>query len=103
MAGPNYLDDPDPVSRRSRKDATMTGPRFDSTINLGHVMIVVTMLGSVIYAYYSLQGSVQLADQRITTLEKEQADTITFQSAVLDKLTTIQVDIGVLKAKNGIP
>jgi hypothetical protein len=81
----------------------MAGPHFDPTLNLGHLLTIIALLGSVAGAYYSLQGAVQLDEQRITTLEKQASSSISFQSAVLDKLTSIQVDIGVLKTKVGVP
>jgi hypothetical protein len=79
----------------------LSGPKFDPTINLGHVLTIVALLGSVTIGYFNIRNDVALADQRISSLEKGQTAADSFQSTVLSQLSDIKVDIGVLKARDG--
>lgn len=45
-------------------------PRFDGTINLGHVLQVVVLAGSVALFAGNIQAALKTHDQRITTLEQ---------------------------------
>lgn len=78
----------------------MPTPRFDMTINLGHVLIVVGMMSSVFLAYTSVQVRLQDHETRLTTVERDGARDAEFQRQILQTLTTIREDIATLKAEN---
>jgi hypothetical protein len=44
-------------------------PRFDSTINLGHVLTIVTLLGTLAIAYSTYKVTISSLDSRLAYLE----------------------------------
>lgn len=45
----------------------MSPPRFDWTVNLGHVLIILGMIASVLLAWSNLDKRVTLAEDRLKT------------------------------------
>lgn len=76
--------------------------RFDWTINLGHVLMILTLMGSVFIAYSNVIRTQDRQDLRITALEQSAAKREAFESTVVNQLSSISVDIGVLKDRQGI-
>lgn len=79
----------------------MPTPRFDMTINLGHVLIVVGMAVSVFLAYTDLVRSIDNHELRIQAMEDQRDENEIVQRQILDTLTTIREDIASLKAQMG--
>lgn len=76
--------------------------RFDWTINLGHVLMILTLTGSVFIAYANVIRTQDRQDLRITALEQSAAKREVFEGTVVDQLRSISVDIGVLKDRANI-
>jgi hypothetical protein len=78
----------------------MPRPHFDFSLNLGHVLTILSIVGSVFVAYSTLVREVDNHELRIKTIEKQIDTTSTFQSQVLSTLGTIREDIATLKERS---
>jgi hypothetical protein len=78
----------------------MPRPHFDFSLNLGHVLTILSNVGSVSVAYSTLVREVDNHELRIKTIEKQIDTTSTFQSQVLSTLGTIREDIATLKERS---
>lgn len=78
----------------------MPRPRFDMTLNLGHVLTVLSIIGSVFVAYMNIVRTVDNHELRIEAVEKQLDTTTAFQSQVLSTLSTIREDIATLKERS---
>lgn len=74
--------------------------RFDGTINLGHVLTILAIIGSVFVAYMNILRTVDSHELRITAVEKQVSSSTLFQRQVLATLTTIREDIATLKERS---
>lgn len=81
----------------------MTKPRFDPTINLGHILTIMALLGSVFIAYVNIVRSVDNHELRIAAMEKKSDRDLIIQQQILDALSTIREDIATLKAQSRLP
>lgn len=79
----------------------MASPRFDPTINLGHVALIVTWLIGGTAAYFDAVGRTKTAELRITILEARADSASIFQQEIFNALSDIKQDIAVLKAHDG--
>jgi hypothetical protein len=78
----------------------MARPHFDFSLNLGHVLTIISIVGSVFVAYMTIVREVDNHELRIKTIEKQIDSTSTFQSQVLSTLGTIREDIATLKERS---
>lgn len=73
--------------------------RFDTTINAGHILIVVGMAVSVLFAYADLVRAIDQHELRIGNLEVQQKQDNDLQRQILETLTKIREDIAAMKAQ----
>ena len=78
----------------------MPRPRFDFSLNLGHILTILSIVGSVFVAYMTVVREVDNHELRITTIEKQVDTSTSFQRQVLDKLSNIREDIATLKERS---
>lgn len=76
--------------------------RFDGTINAGHVLTILSIVGSVFVAYMNLVRTMDEHELRITSVEKQIEGADAFQRRVLDTLTIIREDIATLKERSKV-
>ncbi len=81
----------------------MSRVKFDPTINLGHVLQVVAVVGGLLLAYVNIVRAVDDHEGRLKTVEKQIDGSDLFQRQVLDTLTTIREDIATLKERSRGP
>lgn len=74
--------------------------KFDPTINLGHVMQLAVIIGSIVWAYFGIVRDVDRHETRILAIEKQTEGSALFQKQVLDTLTNIREDIATLKERS---
>lgn len=74
--------------------------RFDPIVNLGHVLTIAALLGSVFIAYMNIVRTVDSHELRIEAVEKQVSNSTAFQRQVLDTLTNIREDIATLKERS---
>jgi hypothetical protein len=73
--------------------------RFDPIINLGHVLTIAALIGSVSIAYTNIVRSIDNHELRIEEIEKSSDRDAMVQQQILNTLTTIREDIATLKAR----
>lgn len=71
----------------------MSWPRFESSINLGHVLTIVSILLGGLAAYNGIVVRVSAAEIRVQALEKTQNDIAT----ALRDLAAVQRDVAVIR------
>ncbi len=81
----------------------MSRVKFDPTINLGHVLQVVAVVGGLLLAYVNIVRAVDDHEGRLKTVEKQIDGSDLFRRQVLDTLTTIREDIATLKERSRAP
>lgn len=75
----------------------MTGPRFEGTINLGHVLMILSMLAGGAAAWSTLEKQNAVLSARVTALELSGADLTT----TLREVQRTQADTRVTLAEIG--
>ena len=73
-------------------------PKYDPSINLGHILTILALTGSVFLAYTGVQVRLEEHEGRITTIERDIGRDAAVQQQILQTLTTIREDIAALKA-----
>lgn len=77
--------------------------QIDSTINIGHIFIVVSVLSSGVAGYYALRNTIDNHEWRLTNME----DVIKEQNRINRKtgetLSTISSDIAVIRHRTETP
>lgn len=73
--------------------------KFDPTINLGHIMTIFALVGSIFLAYSRLVITIENHEMRIAVVEKGADRDAVLQQQILNTLTTIREDIATLKAQ----
>lgn len=48
----------------------MPRPKFDPTVNLGHVLSILSFIGMAVAAYYAMKSDIQAVELRMVTVEK---------------------------------
>lgn len=81
----------------------MSRVKFDPTINLGHVLQVVAIVGGLLLANVNIVRAVDDHEGRLKTVEKQIDGSNLFQRQVLDTLATIREDIATLKERSRVP
>lgn len=59
-------------------------PRFDPTINLGHVLSILSFLVMAAAGYFAMKGDIDKLDMRLVTVEKSGHDLIQSVSRLAD-------------------
>lgn len=49
-------------------------PRFDPTVNLGHVLSILAFVGMAVMAYYAMKGDIDKLEARMVMMEKSGAE-----------------------------
>lgn len=82
----------------------MKRPHFDPTVNLGHVITTLALIGSVFFAYTDIVRRIDNHEYRITSnerlIERSLTERRTFEQQILNSLTLLREDIATLKADN---
>lgn len=52
----------------------MPRPKFDPTVNLGHVLSILSFIGMAVAAYYAMKSDIQSVELRMVTVEKTTSD-----------------------------
>lgn len=76
--------------------------RFDASINFGHILTILSIIGSVFVAYMNIVRTVDEHELRIATVEKQVDTTEAFQRQLLSTLTQIREDIATLKERSKV-
>lgn len=76
-------------------------PRFDPTINMGHVLIAVGMLGSVAVAYADTRSAIEAHASEIAANKEAIRESKDFQNRVMEMLIGIREDVAALKTAGG--
>lgn len=71
----------------------MSWPRFDSTVTLGHVLTILSILVGGMTAYTGVVARVVAGEIRITQLESQQKDLI----QAMKDLAAVQRDVAVIR------
>ncbi len=74
-------------------------PKFEPTINLGHLAIIVAWLGSVFTAYTNVIRTMDTHELRIEVLERNTNRAVDMQQKFLETLGLIQQDMAVVKTR----
>lgn len=83
------------VSELERSD--MQKPRFDWSINLGHVLTIAAILGSLAAAYTTYQVTISDHDSRIRSLEKQGLLLDSRTNEIYNVLYSIKQDLAIVK------
>lgn len=75
----------------------MNGLKFDRTINLGHVLMIITMITAIAVAYATYRVTVSEYDHRIKSLERNAQGQSTLTRDLSQSLYTISRDVAVIK------
>lgn len=75
----------------SEETPVKQGLKFDGTIHLGHVLVFVGMVGSVISLYATFVAQNERTNYRLNSIEKIIAEQGTYNKAILDILGKLQV------------
>ena len=74
--------------------------RFDASINFGHILTIISIVGSVFVAYMNIVRTVDGHELRLVILEKQFDNSEEFQRQLLSTLTEIREDIATLKERS---
>ncbi len=77
--------------------------RFDASINFGHILTILSIVGSVFVAYMNIVRTVDGHELRLVTVEKQLDNSEAFQRQLLTTLTAIREDIATLKERSRAP
>jgi len=77
--------------------------RFDASINFGHILTILSIVGSVFVAYMNIVRTVDSHELRLATVEKQVDNTEAFQRQLLSTLSAIREDIATLKERSKKP
>lgn len=77
--------------------------RFDGTVNAGHILTILSIVGSVFVAYMNIVRTVDEHELRLATVEKQVDTSEAFQRQLLTTLTAIREDIATLKERSKKP
>lgn len=64
-------------------------PRFDGTVNLGHLLTVVSMVGALLTFFVTMRESVSRLDARVQFLERAQVSMVTTMDKLSDNQTSL--------------
>lgn len=67
------------------------GLKFDGTIHLGHVLVFIGMIGSVISLYAAFVGQNERTNYRLDSIEKVITEQGVYNKAILEILNKLQV------------
>ena len=73
--------------------------KFDPTINLGHIAIIVSAVFSVFMAYSSIVRNLDNHELRLVALEKSNEDTASINREVLRTLGAIKEEMSAMKVQ----
>jgi hypothetical protein len=59
-------------------------PRFDPTVNLGHVLSILSFVGMAVAAYYAMKGDIDKLESRMVTVERTAGDVASSVSRLTD-------------------
>jgi hypothetical protein len=71
--------------------------RFDLTINLGHVVVLGTLIASVITTWSSYYTSITNSEIRITRLEKAIETHVANSQDLSENISSLKQDIAILR------
>ncbi len=74
-------------------------PRFDGTINLGHIIMLVGFMASAAIAYTSVKSDITNHDWRLKSIEAAVKDQSLTNGQLRDTMGEISRDIAVIKTK----
>lgn len=66
---------------------------WSSDVNLGHLLIALTMIGSVFVAYADLKATIAVHDVRLTMVERAQADAAVERHSLFKEIREQLADI----------
>jgi hypothetical protein len=69
------------------------GVHWSSDVNLGHLLIALTMIGSVFIAYADLKATIAVHDVRLTMVERIQADAAVERHSLFKEIREQLADI----------
>ena len=100
----------------SEETSVKSGLKFDGTIHLGHLLVFIGMVGSVVSLYATFVAQNERTNYRLDSIEKVISDQSAYNKAILDILGKLQVGQAVTtdrldrldrqernKSRNGLP
>lgn len=81
----------------SEDNTSSKGLRFDLSINLGQVLTAVSMILSVMTAYFAIRSDLRDHESRIAGVEQSVLNQEQFNSKAIDTLGSIKTDIAVIR------
>jgi hypothetical protein len=99
------------MSEEEQVKSESGGFRFDGTIHLGHVLVFLGMVGSVISLYSTFVAQYERVNYRLDSMEKVITDQSQYNKAVLEILNKLQIGQAVTadrlnrleRPRNGVP
>lgn len=85
------------MSMHGMEEQGVSGFKFDKTISIGHVLMIVTMLAAIVTAYATYKVTVTEFDHRLTYLENHAKMQDVLNSSVSNNLYSISRDLAVIK------
>jgi hypothetical protein len=77
------------AGKATNEEHAMRGPRFDPTINLGHVLTATVFLMSAGAAWMNMNARMERAESAIATLKQEAKDSfVTVENRFMREVTT---------------
>jgi hypothetical protein len=73
--------------------------KFDGTINLGHVLTVITLLGGGAAIYTTINSAITQHEFRLDALERADAVRIETSRRIIDRLNDIATDLATIKGR----
>ena len=81
------------VQPMSEASPSRWGVHWTPDVNLGHLLIALTMIGSVFVAYADLKASIAVHDVRLTMVERTQADAAAERHSLFKEIREQLADI----------
>lgn len=78
----------------------MPMPKFDPTINIGHILIVLTFAVSVLFAYTDLLRTTDAHNLRIEKVEEQVSSNTNAGASILSALSDMKSDLAVIKDRS---
>lgn len=75
-------------------------PKLDPTINVGHILIIMSVAASVLFAYTDLRAVDAAHNTRLLAVEKTASNNSADNKVLLNTLSDIKSDLAVIKDRS---
>jgi hypothetical protein len=100
------------MSDQEQEKPKTPGLKFDGTIHLGHVLVFVGMVGSVLSLYTAFVSQNERTNYRLDSMERVIMEQGTYNKGVLDVLNKLQINQAIVgerlnrldpRSRNAVP